>query len=334
MSIIVPSEYQSKLTLFETQQAIKVIKDVFQLQLEKYLHLIRVSAPLFVETKTGLNDNLNGFESPVAFELKHSKQKVEIVQSLAKWKRMALQKYQIPLGKGIYTDMNAIRPDERTDNLHSIYVDQWDWEQVIEEKDRHLSYLYQTVQLIVNAVVETKTIVQKQFSQLKNQLTQEVFFITSEELRKRYPHCSASEREYHICQEKKTVFIAQIGRQLSDGTVHDHRAPDYDDWELNGDILFWHPVLHDAVELSSMGIRVNKASLASQLQIAQATDRYQYEYHQAVRDQLYPLTIGGGIGQSRLCMLLLEKCHIAEVQASVWTAEDVQSMIENKILYL
>lgn len=318
--------YQNKLSLLETQKAIKLAKDTFEKKLADNLDLIRVSAPLFVYPETGLNDNLNGVERPVRFDILDSKKDAEIVQSLAKWKRMALAKYDIDVNKGIYTDMNAIRRDEELDNLHSIYVDQWDWEKVILDENRNLDYLKDTVRRIVKALAETKKVINKEFKQLTLEFSDDVYFITSEELLRKYPNLSSKERENAIAKEHKTVFIMQIGKKLSNGEIHDNRAPDYDDWELNGDILIWYEPLSRAIELSSMGIRVDKKSLMSQLEERNELKRLDLEFHKAVMDDKLPLSIGGGIGQSRICMVMLEKVHIGEVQASLWKQEDIDEL--------
>jgi len=273
---------------------------------------------------SGLNDNLNGVEMPVSFHLSKLNKDVEIVQSLAKWKRYALNKYSFPVGMGIYTDMNAIRAEEETDNIHSIYVDQWDWEKVITEKDRVVEYLKSTVQSIVNCIADTNDILRKAYPILNFQFERECYFITSQELLEMYPDLSPKERENEICRVKKTVFIIGIGQKLSNGEPHDNRSPDYDDWTLNGDILVYYPVLDMAVELSSMGIRVDYKALFEQLQLANAMDRLKYPFHQGIVHGQLPLTIGGGIGQSRLCLILLEKFHIGEVQVSTWNEEDIK----------
>lgn len=323
--------YQNKLSLLETQKAIKLAKDTFETKLADSLDLIRVSAPLFVYPETGLNDNLNGVERPVGFDILDTKRNAEIVQSLAKWKRMALAKYNIPSGKGIYTDMNAIRRDEELDNLHSIYVDQWDWEKVITKNERTFDYLKEVVRKIVKALAETKKIINENFKKLNIEFSSDVFFITSEELLKMYPNLSSKERENAICKEHKTVFVMQIGKILSDGSLHDNRAPDYDDWNLNGDILVWYPPLNRAVELSSMGIRVDKESLVTQLKEKNELKRLELDFHKAIMEDKVPLSIGGGIGQSRICLVMLEKVHIGEVQASLWSDKDIADLRSNNI---
>ncbi len=331
MSIFETKNYIDKLSILDTQLAIKLAKDTFERKLAKNLDLTRVSAPLFVYPDTGLNDNLNGVERPVSFEIKDTKKVAEIVHSLAKWKRMALGKYGFTVQKGLYTDMNAIRRDEEMDNLHSIYVDQWDWEKVISPEDRNVEYLKDTVRKIVKALANTKEIVNQEFPALKMRFTEEVTFITTEELYQRYPKLSPKERENAICKEKQTVFLIGIGDKLSNGAPHDLRAPDYDDWALNGDILVWYEPLQMAVELSSMGIRVNKESLVSQLQKNNKMERLQLPFHSSIMNDSIPLSIGGGIGQSRICLVMLEKVHIGEVQASIWKEEDLKALAKQKI---
>ncbi len=334
MSIFETKNYVDKLSIIDTQLAIKLAKDTFERKLAKNLDLTRVSAPLFVYPDTGLNDNLNGVERPVSFEIKDTKKVAEIVHSLAKWKRMALGKYGFANQKGLYTDMNAIRRDEVMDNLHSIYVDQWDWEKVITPADRNLEYLKETVRKIVKALANTKEIVNQEFPALSLTFTEDVYFITTEELYRKYPTLTSKERENAICKEKQTVFIIGIGDKLSSGEEHDLRAPDYDDWQLNGDILVWYEPLNMAVELSSMGIRVDKNSLVSQLQKNNKMERLNLPFHQSVMNDTIPLSIGGGIGQSRICLVLLEKVHIGEVQASIWKEEDIEALQQQKIKLL
>ena len=317
-----PEGYESLLSLKYTQQAIRTLKDCFQRQLAGALNLTRVSAPLFVRRETGLNDDLNGVERKVTFDTMDAPgDEVQVVQSLAKWKRDALGRYGYEPGDGIYTDMNAIRRDEKTDNLHSVYVDQWDWEKVILRGQRSLDYLYHTAAKIHGAILESEAVVYGRFPSLRPALPAELFTITSEELRALYPDCPPKERENRIARDKGAVFVSQIGWPLSDGASHDGRAPDYDDWTLNGDLIYWHPVLGCAMEISSMGIRVDAAAMFRQLRAANALDRMELPFHRAVLSDSLPLTIGGGIGQSRLCMLLLRKAHIAEVQCSVWPDE-------------
>lgn len=334
MSIFETKNYVDKLSILDTQLAIKLAKDTFERKLAKNLDLTRVSAPLFVYPDTGLNDNLNGVERPVSFEIKDTQKHAEIVHSLAKWKRMALGKYGFAVQKGLYTDMNAIRRDEAMDNLHSIYVDQWDWEKVITADDRNLDYLKDTVRKIVKALANTKEIVNQEFPTLTLIFNEEVTFITTEELYQKYPTLTPKERENAICKAKKTVFIIGIGDKLSNGEEHDLRAPDYDDWQLNGDILVWYEPLQMAIELSSMGIRVDKDRLVSQLQKNNKMERLNLPFHRSIINDTIPLSIGGGIGQSRICMVMLEKVHIGEVQASIWKEEDLQALEQQKIKLL
>lgn len=333
-SLYIPEGYKTALTIRETQHAIKYIKDIFQQALSIVLTLDRVSAPLIVKKGSGINDDLNGVERKVDFDIKEIGGEAEVVQSLAKWKRTALHRYGYEPGEGIYTDMNAIRRDDDTDNTHSIFVDQWDWEKVITRENRTLDYLKETVRNVVKAVVYTKRKVSHRYPVLADKISDEVFFITTQELEDMYPDKTPRERERLITKEHKTVFIMQIGGKLASGEKHDGRAPDYDDWSLNGDIFFWNEVLDNALEISSMGIRVDAQSLASQLKECGAEDRMQYKYHQMIADGTLPLTIGGGIGQSRLCMLLLEKAHIGEVQSSVWPEDMVEKCAESGIILL
>jgi aspartate--ammonia ligase len=312
-----------------TQIAIKTVKDFFQINLAKTLNLTRVSAPLFVEPSSGLNDNLTGVERPVAFDLGDSKINVEIVQSLAKWKRFALKKYGFSIGEGLYTDMNAIRRDEEMDEVHSIYVDQWDWERIISAQDRNENFLHETVKNIYKVFKDTEKMINEKYEgYFSEKLPEDIFFISSEELLQQYPNLSAKEREIAICKEKKAVFIQGIGNELSNGQKHDLRSPDYDDWSLNGDILFYNPVHDTAIELSSMGIRVDEKSLMSQSQKAGTTDRLTLNYHKDLLEGKLPLTIGGGIGQSRICMYMLEKRHIGQVQSSVWDEKNIKKCQE------
>ncbi|MBR6070513.1 MAG: aspartate--ammonia ligase [Ruminococcus sp.] len=333
-SLYIPEGYKSALTLRETQHAIKYIKDVFQQALSFALTLDRVSAPLIVKKGSGINDDLNGVERKVDFTIKEIDGEGEVVQSLAKWKRMALYRYGYKAGEGIYTDMNAIRRDDDTDNTHSIFVDQWDWEKVITREDRNIQFLKETVTSVVKAIAYTKRKVSLRYPQIAGQICEKPYFITTQELEDKYPDKTGHERERLITQEHKTVFLMQIGGKLASGEKHDGRAPDYDDWSLNGDILIWDDVLDDSLEVSSMGIRVDADSLKAQLAECGAEDRMQYRYHQMIADGTLPLTIGGGIGQSRLCMLLLKKAHIGEVQSSIWTDEMVQKCAENGITLL
>ena len=333
-SLYIPEGYKSSLTLRETQHAIKYIKDIFQQSLSFALTLDRVSAPLIVKQGSGINDDLNGVERKVDFDIKEIGTNAEVVQSLAKWKRMALYRYGYNVGEGIYTDMNAIRRDDDTDNTHSIFVDQWDWEKVITREQRNIEFLKKTVREIVKAIVYTKRKVSLRYPQLDKKISEDVYFITTQELEDRYPDKSAKEREKLITLEHSTVFIMQIGGVLKSGRKHDGRAPDYDDWALNGDIIFRDDVLDNALEISSMGIRVDADSLKTQLIEAGAEDRLQYKYHQMIADNTLPLTIGGGIGQSRLCMFLLEKAHIGEVQSSIWPEDMIEKCSENGITLL
>ena len=318
--IIIPANYTPALNLYDTQRAIGTVKRLFADTLCATLNLYRVSAPLFVEASTGLNDDLNGVERKVTFDTKDSGIEVQVVQSLAKWKRKALKDYGFRVGKGLYCDMNAIRRDEDMDNLHSIYVDQWDWEKVIREEDRNETYLKNVVRSIVSAVCATEMNLHAMFPQLQDLPlhTPNVTFITTQELEDKYPDLTPKQREDAICREHGTVFLMQIGLTLHSGIKHDGRAPDYDDWSLNGDIMFWNELLGCAFEVSSMGIRVDAESLDSQLAEAGAEDRKRFLFHRLLLDGTLPLTMGGGIGQSRLCMLLLQKAHIGEVQCSIW----------------
>lgn len=322
---IVPQGYQSELSVYDTQTAIGFIKKWFEEAMTGSLKLKRVSAPLFVDAASGLNDNLSGVERPVRFDVPALDGSGEVVHSLAKWKRVALKKYDFHPGNGLYADMNAIRRDEVLDNLHSIYVDQWDWERVITNDQRQIDYLKEAVQGLVNAIAETSSRLHTKYPSLSVKIETAVSFITSQELENLYPDLSSKERENTYVKDHPTTFIMQIGEVLNSGLPHDHRAPDYDDWTLNGDLLFWHDTLQCAVELSSMGIRVNHESLMSQLNRSKETKRLVFPYHQAVLNQELPLTIGGGIGQSRLCMLLLGKAHIGEVQVSLWDEETLNA---------
>lgn len=319
---MIPQGYRPKLDLYQTQDAIALIKRTFEDSLSMALHLKRVSAPLFVEAATGLNDDLNGVERAVSFDIKETGTDAQVVHSLAKWKRVALHRYGFQPGEGLYTDMNAIRRDEEMDNLHSIYVDQWDWEKVITAKDRTLPFLQETVRDIVDAVCSTADELRWKFPELKAiRLTREPTFITTQELEDLYPDLTPKERENAFTRAHGTVCIMQIGGQLKSGIRHDGRAPDYDDWTLNCDILFWHKALGCALELSSMGIRVDPAAMTRQLEAAGCPERAELPFHKMLLEGKLPLTMGGGIGQSRLCMLLLGKAHIGEVQVSLWDAE-------------
>lgn len=316
-----PPEYRSCLSVLETEVAIKLVKDTFERELAERLNLTRVSAPLFVRPETGLNDDLNGYERPVQFDVLDIGCDVQIVHSLAKWKRMALGRYGFAPDTGLYTDMNAIRRDEELDNLHSVYVDQWDWEKAITRESRNFVTLKTTVNDILMALKVTEEKLAARFPQMKPFLPDQCFFITSQELEDRYPELTAKEREDAICKEYGFVFISQIGGTLQSGKPHDGRAPDYDDWSLNGDILVWYELLGRSVEISSMGIRVDAAALERQLKLAGCENRSQLPFHKMLLEKKLPLTMGGGIGQSRICMLLLQKAHIGEVQVSVWPDE-------------
>ena len=331
--VYIPQDYHTPLSVYEMQRAIEFIKSNFQVNLSNALNLRRVSAPLFVDENSGLNDNLNGVERPVSFDIPGVGTNAQVVHSLAKWKRLALKRYDFKVGKGLFTDMNAIRRDEEVDNLHSIYVDQWDWEKVISAEDRNVAYLKRTVRDIVSAVSETSSALNVAFPSLHTKLPSEVFFITTQELEDLYPDLTPKQREDEICKKKGVVFLMQIGKILKSGIKHDGRAPDYDDWELNGDILYWNEVLGHAFEISSMGIRVDPKSLDSQLTIADCDDRRALPFHKMLLNGELPLTMGGGIGQSRLCMLLIGTAHIGEVQVSLWdeatrkTCEDAGVML-------
>lgn len=317
--LVIPSNYKSELNLYETQVAIKTVKDFFQSLLAERLHLLRVSAPLFVEPSSGLNDNLNGVERPVSFDIGEQEGAVgEIVQSLAKWKRYALKKYGFAVGEGLYTDMSAIRRDEETDNIHSIYVDQWDWEKIITKEERTLDTLKATVRTVYKVLRKTEKYMSIHYDYIEEILPPDIFFITTRELEEMFPDNTPKEREYYITKAKGAVCIMQIGDKLENGKPHDGRAPDYDDWALNADIVVYYPVLDIALELSSMGIRVDEQSLMEQLEKAGCMERAQLPFHQAILHKELPYTIGGGIGQSRICMFFLRKAHIGEVQCSLW----------------
>lgn len=318
------------MSVLEKQKYIKLIKDKFEKALAKELDLVRVSAPIVVTRESGLQDDLSGTERAVTFDIAKDGKDLEIVQSLAKWKRMALKKYEFPLHKGLYTDMTAIRRDDKVDATHSIYVDQWDWEKVISKEDQTFDYLKKTVRKIVKAIAETSDFIKsKGFKGID--ISKDVYFITTQQLLDMYPTLTAKEREDKITKKYRTVFIMQIGDDLSDGKPHDLRAPDYDDWSLDGDLLFYHDVLDKALEISSMGIRVDKTSLLSQIEKADKKERLSYPFHKAILEDKLPLTIGGGIGQSRLCMLLLGRAHIGEVQASYWDKDTLKSCEEQQI---
>jgi len=329
--LLVPEGYSSPLSLMQTEIAIKLVKDTFERELAGALSLTRVSAPLFVLPESGLNDDLNGVERPVQFDVLDMGRDVQVVHSLAKWKRMALYRYAVPRGEGIYTDMNAIRRDETLDNIHSVYVDQWDWELVVSAEDRNLDFLQGIVRKIYGAFTKTEQKLIAQFPQIEPILCDNIYFITTQELEDKFPNLTAKEREDAICREHKAVFLMQIGGKLSSGSSHDGRAPDYDDWTLNGDLLVWNPILGSAFEISSMGIRVDAKALASQLKAAGCEERSKLQYHKMLLDGKLPLTIGGGLGQSRICMLLLHKAHIGEVHASVWPQEMTELCEQNGI---
>lgn len=332
--IFIPEGYKNQLSVYETQRAIEYIKHSFQYYLKSSLNLKRVSAPLFVTENSGLNDNLNGFERPVAFDIPAVGTECEVVHSLAKWKRLALKRYGFKAGEGLYTDMNAIRRDEELDNIHSAYVDQWDWEKVITREDRTMDYLKTTAQKIIDAACDTCEALNDEFPPLHVKLKREAVYITTQELENLYPEKSPKERENAFLKEHGTAIIMKIGDVLNSGEKHDGRAPDYDDWELNCDILFYNDVLKMAYEISSMGIRVDETSLQLQLRKAGCEDRRELPYHKMLLNGELPLTIGGGIGQSRLCMLMLGAAHIGEVQASVWDEKTLQACREAGITLL
>ena len=334
MKLIYPANYEPKLSVRETQEAIKYIRDTFQKEFAKQLNLYRISAPLFVSHDSGLNDDLNGHEEPVNFHVGWKDDRFEIVHSLAKWKRLALKEYGFTRGEGLYTNMNAIRKEEELDNLHSIYVDQWDWEKVISEEERTAEYLENTVRKIFRVIKHMQHETEYRFSKSAFLLPDEIHFVDSNDLYHAYPDLSPKERENRICRELGCVFLSRIGDKLDNGEPHDGRAPDYDDWQLNGDILFWYEPLNCALEIFSMGIRVNSKSLHEQLIKADCLERESLPYHQALLKGELPLSIGGGIGQSRLCMLLLGKAHIGEVQASIWPKEMREQCREHKIYLL
>ncbi len=332
--IIIPTDYKPHLNLIETEVAIKMIKDTFERRLAEQLRLTRVSAPLFLLKNTGLNDDLNGVEKPVSFtsfELNHNDE-IEIIHSLAKWKRDALHRYGFEQHTGLYTDMNAIRKDEELDNIHSMYVDQWDWEMVISQEDRHVEFFKAIVAKIYNALLDVEFLMIRHYPQLgESILPEEIFFITSQELEDLYPQLEPKQREREIVRAKKAVCILQIGDILNSGIKHDGRAPDYDDWKLNGDILVYNTQLDDALEISSMGIRVDEKALKEQLEKSDASERLELPFHQNIINHVLPLSIGGGIGQSRLCMFFLRKAHIGEVQASLWDDETIKLCAEKNV---
>lgn len=330
-TLMIPRGYSPKQTIRETEIAIKLLKDHFERELADTLNLTRVSAPLFVDPKTGLNDNLNGTERPVDFDVKETGRTMEIVHSLAKWKRLALGEYGFGSSEGLYTDMNAIRRDEFCDNLHSIYVDQWDWEIAISKSDRNVGFLMRIVNDIYSCFYRTQNHILRYYPFLERKLPEDIFFVTSKELEELYPDLSPRERENSICREKKAVFVMEIGDFLKSGIKHDGRAPDYDDWKLNGDMLFWYPLLDRAMEISSMGIRVDSKTMVKQLEKADCMERKDLPFHKSVINNEIPLSAGGGIGQSRMCMFFLDKAHIGEVQSSVWPDGMKKECFENKI---
>ncbi len=325
----IPDGYRPHLDILETEKAIKLLKDTFEERLSRHLSLTRVSAPLFVLPASGLNDNLSGVERAVSFDILNDDGHVaEVVHSLAKWKRYALKRYNIEVGKGLYTDMNAIRRDEVTDNIHSLYVDQWDWEKVISREDRTLETLKSIVNRIYSVCLDMEAMIETRYPYLKRKLPDHITFVTTQELEDEYPDLTASERETEAARKHGAIFLMQIGGKLRSGKKHDGRAPDYDDWQLNGDIIFYYPLLERALEMSSMGIRVDEVSLKAQLEAADCTDRAELPFQKALLGGELPLTVGGGIGQSRLCMFFLEKAHIGEVQASLWPQEMVERCAE------
>ena len=332
---IIPKDYHSELNLHDTQIAIKTVKDFFQNLLSQRLNLSRVSAPLFVDPDSGLNDNLNGVERPVTFDIKEQNgREAEVVQSLAKWKRYALKKYGFSYGEGLYTDMNAIRRDETTDNIHSIFVDQWDWEKIIKKDERTLATLMDTVKVVYKCLRKTEKYMAIQYDYIEEILPHDIFFVTTQELADMFPDNTPKEREYYIAKAKGAVCIMQIGDILENGERHDGRAPDYDDWSLNADIIVYYPVLDIALELSSMGIRVDKKALLSQLKKAGCEERKDLPFQKAIINEELPYTIGGGIGQSRICMFFLRKAHIGEVQSSLWPEDMIAQCEENGIQLL
>ena len=333
-NVVVPAGYQSTLSLYETQEAIALIKKTFESNLCHALNLKRVSAPLFVDGNSGLNDDLNGVERPVSFDMLETGEEAQVVHSLAKWKRYALMRYRFPVGEGLYTDMNAIRRDETLDNLHSVYVDQWDWEKVIREGDRTMDTLKEVMTRIVTAICITLDRVKWEYPRITTTLCRDVTFVTTQELEDLYPGKTPKERENLFLKAHKTACILQIGGKLKSGQPHDGRAPDYDDWDLNGDIMFWNDVLGCAFEISSMGIRVSPESLEKQLKLAGKEERRSLPFHQALLNGRLPYTIGGGIGQSRMCMLLLGKAHIGEVQSSYWDVKTRETCEQAGIVLL
>ena len=332
---IIPKDYHSELNLHDTQIAIKTVKDFFQNLLSQRLNLSRVSAPLFVDPDSGLNDNLNGVERPVTFDIKEQNgREAEVVQSLAKWKRYALKKYGFSYGEGLYTDMNAIRRDEITDNIHSIFVDQWDWEKIIKKDERTIATLMDTVKVVYKCLRKTEKYMAIQYDYIEEILPHDIFFVTTQELADMFPDNTPKEREYYIAKAKGAVCIMKIGDVLENGERHDGRAPDYDDWSLNADIVVYYPVLDIALELSSMGIRVDKKALLSQLKKAGCEERKNLPFQKAIINEELPYTIGGGIGQSRICMFFLRKAHIGEVQSSLWPEDMIAQCDENGVQLL
>lgn len=334
MNLHIPEGYKSSLSLYDTQAAISFIKKSFEEKLINSLNLHRVSAPLFVEKSSGLNDDLDGKVQPVSFNVPNINKDCVIVHSLAKWKRMALKEYGFYEGNGLYTDMNAIRKEEELDNLHSIYVDQWDWEKVINRSNRNKEFLQETVIKIHNCILETLDELRNKYPSIQTKLEPELTFISSQELLDMYPNLNANDRELEICKKYKSVFIIGIGKKLSNNIPHGQRASDYDDWDLNGDLLYYDELLDCPIEISSMGIRVDENSLAKQLKIANEEYKKDYKYHQMILNKQLPLTIGGGIGESRLCMLLMNKCHIGEVQSSIWDEKTLNICKEKGVIIL
>ena len=332
--IKIPAGYKADLNLHDTQLAIKTVKDFFQQTLAQKLNLLRVSAPIFVDPRSGLNDNLNGVERPVSFDIRGQEGNAEIVHSLAKWKRYALKKYDFSMGEGLYTDMVAIRRDEDVDNIHSVYVDQWDWEKIISKEERNMDTLIHVVRTIYSVLRKTEKYMAVQYDYIEEILPKEICYVTTQELVDMYPDLTPKEREYKIVKEKGAVFLMQVGKMLSNGERHDGRAPDYDDWELNGDILVYYPVLDIALELSSMGIRVDEEALDRQLTEAGCDDRRELDFQKAILNKELPYTIGGGIGQSRICMFFLRKAHIGEVHVSIWPKETLKAAAEKGVQLL